>query len=178
MTRMMKVRILDAGASTTGFVSGLLCLVLLSASLAQSACGEAEATRRFLTTLDDAAVISAQARVYIEFLVDSKKISPQKGLAVLALVDRLDAVDKAVLTESRSYIVIENNRKVLRLNASGKVNLTRQAESFRDVANSLINDQVFLDLTGEDRARWTAISNNLTALITRSIDLVGRIKTI
>lgn len=142
------------------------------------ACGEVETTRRFLTGLDDAAVISGQARTYIELLVDGKRLAPEKGLAVLHLVDRLDAVNKAVLVEARSYIVVENGRKVLRLNASGKVNLKRQAESFRDVANSLINDQVFLDLSGEDRAKWTAIATNLTELVTRSIDLIDRIRTV
>lgn len=156
----------------------VIVYLLIWLSSFSMACGEGEATRKFLTGLDDAAVISGQARTYIEFLVDGKKLSPEKGLAVLHLVDRLDAVNKAVLVEARSYIVVENGRKVIRLNASGKVNLRRQAESFRDVANSLINDQVFLDLSGEDRARWTAIATNLGALVTRSIDLIDRIRTV
>src|SRR5262245_35965 len=143
-----------------------VCLI----SAAAGACDDKAISRKFILTLDDAALISGQARRFTEELADVGKIKPQTGLRVLELIDRLDSVNRSALEESKKYLVIQpNGDKVLKLTETGKSDLRRIAVSFEAVANSLINDQAFLDLQPEDRKSWLIISTSLSALVSRSI---------
>lgn len=149
----------------------LSCMVFCCVS-----CGESEITRKFLTSLDDGAIITGQIRGFIELLADQGRVNDEKGIQILQDLDALDYTNKAILEESKKYLVVQpDGTKVLRITKDGKAQLNILIASFNAAVLKLSSRDDF-DLSIEDRQRWTEITAALGQLALTSTKLFARIK--
>lgn len=170
--------------------SMLICLLLLFSVLSQAACNEAEATRKFLETLDDAQQVSLSVKQFVETIVVAKKMKPETGLAIIAETQRLDAFGEEIAKESQKYLVplvssdgvpvLKDGKpvRIVRFTQEGKDTISNLVNSFNGVANGLIDDPRFVALPPPEREQWKAISTALARVVGNSFNLVRQIKPV
>lgn len=150
----------------------LLCWILFCSV----SCGEKDITRKFLTSLDDAAVITGQIRSFVELLSDQKRLDDTKAIQLIQDLDALDHTNKAILEESKKYLVAQpDGTKALRITNDGKLQLQALIASFNAAVFKLANRDD-IQLTDTDRQKWSEITVALGQLALTSTKLFARIK--
>lgn len=169
-----------------------ILVALLSVALIAplAACSDETSTRKFLTALDDAEQVSLSVKQFAEQLALARKMAPAKARVIVEKTDQLDSAVEQIVLEAKKYLepvldgdgnpVIRDGKpvRVVRFSANGKAEVERLVYSVSGIANGLIDDPAFADLTAAERENWKNISGNLARVIAQSLQLVKKIKPV
>ena len=154
----------------------LLIVALLLVNCALTGCDPKKVEREFALSTKRTADYCGEALKAIGALLDNGQLAADSAERFTNIVMAVNDVDKRLIAEAQKYVVIENGKRVLHLTEEGRVNLTKLADSLRELTLQLLNDPDFQRLTGSAKTQLAFIAAEMLPVVASIFSLIHAIK--